>query len=50
MVNRDFIIKNGVPEEYTGVGGDVVIPDGVTEIGMFAFKGCTKSYKHNRSL
>ena len=34
----DFIIENGVLKKYTGVGGDVVIPEGVTEIGDNAFK------------
>ena len=29
----EFIINDGVLEQYTGAGGDVVIPDGVTEIG-----------------
>ena len=28
----DFIIENGVLKKYTGPGGDVVIPDGVTAI------------------
>lgn len=28
-------------EKYTGEGGDVVIPDYITEIGAFAFQGCT---------
>ena len=28
----DFIIENGVLKKYTGVGGDVVIPEGGTEI------------------
>ena len=33
----DFVIENGVLEKYTGAGGDVVIPDGVTSIGDSAF-------------
>lgn len=33
----DFIIENGVLIEYVGTGVDVVIPDGVTEIGYNAF-------------
>lgn len=37
----DFIIKNGVLNEYKGSGGDVVIPDTVTGIGELAFEGCT---------
>ncbi len=36
----DFVIEN-VLTKYTGPGGDVVIPDGVTEIGKDAFSGCT---------
>ena len=33
----DFIIENGVLTRYVGSGGDVVIPDGVLEIGSSAF-------------
>lgn len=33
----DFIIENGVLRKYVGHGGDVVIPEGVTEIGKHAF-------------
>ena len=33
----DFQIENGVLVKYTGNGGDVVIPDGVTSIGNEAF-------------
>ena len=36
-----FNIKNGVLEEYTGKDADVVIPDGVMEIGDRAFYGCS---------
>lgn len=36
----DFIIENGVLKQYTGPGGDVVIPEGVTSIGSIAFKDC----------
>ena len=31
--DSDFRIKNGVLEEYTGKGGNVVIPKNVTIIG-----------------
>ena len=41
MANEDFIIQKGVLTKYTGAGGDVVIPDGVTEIGWWAFRDCT---------
>ena len=37
----DFVIKNGVLTEYTGSGGDVVIPDTVTSIGEWAFCECS---------
>lgn len=37
----DFTIHNGYLEKYTGPGGDVVIPDGVTSIGEFAFSECS---------
>ena len=36
----DFVIVNGVLKEYNGPGGNVVIPDGVTEIGFGAFDSC----------
>ena len=36
----DFIIENGVLKKYVGPGGDVVIPEGVTEIGNGVFSGC----------
>lgn len=35
----DFVIKKGVLEKYKGPGGDVVIPEGVKEIGYGAFEG-----------
>ena len=37
---QDFVIKEGVLDKYKGPGGDVVIPEGVTEIGNMAFYGC----------
>lgn len=40
---QDFTItKKGVLTEYRGPGGDVVIPEGVKEIGTAAFEGCTR--------
>ena len=36
----DFVIENRVLTRYTGIGGDVVIPEGVTEIGYEAFYWC----------
>jgi hypothetical protein len=29
---KDFIIENGVLKKYTGEGGDVIIPDGVSKL------------------
>ena len=38
----DFVIdKNGVLKKYTGAGGDIVIPSGITKIGNFAFEKCS---------
>ena len=39
--NKDFVIENGVLKKYNGPGGEVVIPEGVTEIGWGAFQNCT---------
>ena len=36
---EDFVIEGGVLVEYNGNGGNVVIPDGVTEIGPEVFYG-----------
>lgn len=36
----DFQIENGVLVKYTGTGGDVTVPEGVTSIGDFAFSEC----------
>ncbi len=35
---NDFVIENGVLKKYIGPGGDVVVPDSVTEIGEGAFE------------
>ena len=37
---NDFVIENGVLTKYVGSGGDVVIPEGVNEIGAAAFYMC----------
>lgn len=39
---REFVIEEGVLLEYTGTGGNVIIPVGVVEIGENAFARCTK--------
>lgn len=39
-MEEDFLIQDGVLLAYQGVGGDVVIPEGVTSIGKYAFHGC----------
>ena len=38
--DSDFQITNGVLTKYTGPGGDVVVPEGVTSIGDWAFGEC----------
>ena len=37
---EDFEIKGGVLVKYKGKGGEVVIPNNVTSIGVSAFEGC----------
>lgn len=36
-----FEIENGVLKKYTGTATEVVIPEGVTSIGDYAFIGCS---------
>ena len=43
--NKDFVIENGVLKKYTGSDSDVVIPEGVTVIGNYAFQGNYNNYK-----
>ena len=38
---EDFEIQDGVLKKYKGKGGNVVIPNGVTSIGNFAFSVCS---------
>ena len=38
----DFVIENGELVKYTGNGGDVIIPNSVTTIGICAFSKCTR--------
>lgn len=38
----EAVIENGVVTAYTGPGGVVKIPDGVTAIGDRAFEGCSR--------
>ena len=37
---KDFVIENGVLKKYIGIDAEVVIPEGVTSIGIWAFEGC----------
>ena len=40
MSNMDhFIIEDGVLKKYVGQHGDIIIPDGISEIGYRAFRG-----------
>ena len=36
----DFIIENGVLTKYVGPGGNVVVPENVKKIGIFAMQNC----------
>lgn len=35
----DFVVQDGVLTQYKGLGGDVILPDGVREIGKSVFEG-----------
>lgn len=37
----DFLVENGVMRRYIGIGGEIEIPEGVTEIGESAFINCS---------
>ena len=37
---NDFIIENGVLIKYVGEEENVIIPDGITQIGQMAFERC----------
>jgi hypothetical protein len=37
----DFVIEAGILKKYTGAGGDVVIPVGVTRVERVAFEKCS---------
>lgn len=41
---NDFVIENGVLIKYNGPGGDVILPEGITEVGKNAFIWCIKVY------
>lgn len=38
---NDFEIIDGLLKKYRGKHADVIIPDGVTEIGGWAFRHCS---------
>ena len=38
---ENFEIENGSLVKYTGIGGNVIVPNGVTKIGGDAFKNCS---------
>lgn len=39
--DKEFRIEDGMIMEYYGTGGDVIIPDGVTDIFFEVFSMCT---------
>ena len=46
----DFVIENGVLKKYVGPGGDVVVPEGVTEIGAEYYTGAFYGNKQVSSV
>ncbi len=44
-MDTDFVIKETVLTNYTGGGGDIVIPAGVTKIGTDAFRWCSATIR-----
>ncbi len=49
-MEQDFIIENGVLKKYTGEDSIVVIPEGVTSIGEFAFSKSKHEFKEDNIL
>ena len=47
-----FVVEDGVLKNYTGKGGDITIPDGVTEIGSFFCQHETNNFdeKYNNTI
>ena len=41
--DSDFEISDGVLMNYTGPGGNITIPDGVTSIRNYTFSGIVRS-------
>ena len=39
MSGADFVIESGILKQYSGPGGNVIIPEGVTDIGCGTFWG-----------
>lgn len=37
---KEFMIEKGVLKKYNGMGGSVTIPEGVSDIGDYAFNSC----------
>lgn len=43
-MNQDFIIEKGILKKYTGEESNVIIPEGVTSIGAYAFSIIRQKY------